>query len=149
MRVHSVAARRVSRLGLAPLALLALALSTAACGPAVLEYSVVDSPSGKALKLESLDETLRPGGEAALLLRFHTDLDLSDARALESEVADVWEYLRPHVEARGMRFAVIQAVHWEPPSWERRGAAAQYVIERSDDGSWAARPDTSPGGSSS
>jgi hypothetical protein len=145
MRPHVLASGRVWGLTPAPMALhvlLALAVTTAGCGPSVPEYSVIDSPAGTKFKLESLEEMERPDGRPALLLRYRTDLDFGDADALESEVADVWEYLRPLVQARGMRVAVIRAAHWEPPSWERRGAAAQYVIEQSDSGSWAARPDT-------
>jgi hypothetical protein len=103
---------------------------------------MVASPSGATFKLESLDEVLRPDGQSALLLRYRTDLELSDAGALEGEIEDVWQYLRPLVEARGLRVAVIWAAHWGPPSWERRGAAVQYIVEQSSNGSWAARPDS-------
>jgi hypothetical protein len=109
---------------------------------------VVETPSGAELKIEEFGETPRANGERALLLRYRTDLDLSDARALEREVAVVWDYLRPRVEARGLRVAVIQAAHWEPPSWERQGAAAQYVVERSSDGSWGVHANE-PGGDTS
>lgn len=127
------------------LGLLASALLASACGPAELDYSVVYSPGGGEFKLEELRETRRPGGERALLLRYRTDLELSDVSALEREIADVWDYLRPRVEDRGFRAAVVQAAHWEPPSWQRRGTAVQYLFEasRNGDGSWAARPDTS------
>jgi hypothetical protein len=127
---------------LATQVLLALAVTTAGCGPSLPEYSMVASPSGATFKLESLDEVLRPDGQSALLLRYRTDLELSDVGALESEVEDVWQYLRPLVEARGLRRAVIWAVHWGPPSWERRGAAVQYIVEQSSNGSWTARPDS-------
>ena len=139
MHSHSIAASSLER------GLVAVVLLAAACGPAELEYSVVYSPLGGELKLEELSETLRPGGEQAMLLRYRTDLPLSDVAALEREVAEVWDYLRPRVEARGFNAAVIQVAHWEPPSWQRRGTAVQYVVERSHsgDGSWAARPDTS------
>ncbi len=122
------------------LSLLAIALQSlvsAACGPAEPEYYVVDSPSGGTLRLKAIEESPRPDGARALLLRYRTDLDFSDARALEREVTDVWAYLRPRAEALGLRVAVIQAAHWEPPSWQRRGAAAEYVVKRSANGSWA------------
>lgn len=125
--------------------LLSVAALASACGPAEPGYTVVASPAGGELKLEELSETLAPGGEPALLLRYRTDLDLSDVPALEREIVEVWNYLRPRVEARGFDAAVIQAAYWEPPSWQRRGAAAQYVIERSRNGqgSWAVRAETS------
>ena len=134
MRRRSLRLLAISLIGLGP----------GACGPAEPGYSVVDTPSGGTLKLEEIAISRRPDGEETLLLRYRTDLDLSDTRALEREVADVWEYLRPRVEALGLRVAVIQAAHWELPSWQRRGAAAQYVVERAAGGSWARSADTSP-----
>jgi hypothetical protein len=145
---HGIA-RRPKQDWPAPGVLVILALAVVGCGPPWLDYEVVDLPSGGTFKFEAIEPMRRSDGRSALLLRYHTDLDLTDVRALESEVADVWEYFRPLVEAREMNIAVIWAAHWEAPSWERRGAAAQYVVERSGDGSWSARPDRLPTGTSS
>ena len=112
-----------------------------ACGPAEPEYSLVTAPNGQSFKLESISEVVRSNGEAALLLSYRTDLDFADGRALESEVERIWGYLRAEVESRGLEVAVIRASQWEKPSWERRGRATQYVIERSAEGDWAGRPD--------
>ena len=53
----------------------------------------------------------------------------------------IWGYLRAKVESRGLEVATIRASQWGKPGWERRGRAVQYVIERSAEGRWAARPD--------
>jgi hypothetical protein len=128
---------RVSRL---PYSALAVALVLCACGPAVPEYRLVTSASGRQLKLEDVSEVVR-AGETAMLLAYRSDVDFSDPSALYAEIDDVWRTFRPQVEQSGLGLAVIRASQWEKPGWERRGRAVQYVVERSSDGSWRARPD--------
>jgi hypothetical protein len=114
---------------------------TGGCGPAEPEYSLVATQDGGSFKLESIAEITRPDGKTALLLSYRTDLELTDDSAMKSEVSKIWESFRPEVERQGLRVAVIRASQWEQPSWERRGRASQFVIERSTDGQWNARPD--------
>ncbi len=121
-------------------AILGLGTVAMSCGPAEPEYSLVATPGGRSFKLESISEVVRPNSETALLLNYQTDLDLADGRALESEVEAIWGYLRPEVENRGLQTATIHASQWGKPSWERRGRAVQYLIERSAEGHWAGRP---------
>ena len=122
------------------LTILGSGILAVACGPAEPGYSLVTTPGGRSFKLESISEVVRLNGETALVLSYQTDFDLADGRALESEVEAIWSYLRPEVENRGLQKAIIHASHWEKPSWERRGRAVQYVIERSAEGHWAGRP---------
>ena len=104
------------------------------------EYRLVTSASGRELKVEDISEVTR-AGEAALLLAYRSDVDFSDLDALYAEVDDVWKTFRPEVDQRGLGLALIRASQWEKPGWERRGRAVQYVVERSSDGAWQARPD--------
>ena len=119
-------------------------MASIACGPAVPEYELVTAPSGRQLKIEEVSEIARAGGGAAMRLAYHSDVDLTDLSALQREVDDVWQTFRDQVEQRGLRFAVIRASQWEKPGWERRGLAVQFVVERGQDGAWAARPDDDP-----
>ena len=121
--------------------ILGSSIAAVACGPAEPEYTLAVTPSGHSFKLESISETVRPSGEAALLLIYQTDLELTDGRALEAEIDSIWEFLRPEVEKRGLKMAIVRAIRWEKPSWERRGNAAEYLIEQSPAGQWAGRPD--------
>jgi hypothetical protein len=112
-----------------------------ACGPAVSEYRLVTSRSGRQLKVEDFSQVERTGGREAMYLAYRSDVDFADLRALHVEVDDVWQTFRPQVEQRGLRLAVIRASQWEKPGWERRGRAVQFVLERRSDGEWRARPD--------
>ena len=53
-----------------------------ACGPAEPEYSLAETQDGRSFKLEGISEMARPNGEAALLLAYRSDLDLTDDRAM-------------------------------------------------------------------
>ncbi len=107
------------------------------CGPAVPEYEVVQTPSGADLKLEAVYPSM-VGSQSALLLVYHSDVDLSDTRALEAEIQDAWTWLRPRVEAGGYGIAVIRATRWERPGWERYGRATEFVLRRTSEGGWRA-----------
>ncbi len=113
----------------------AVAVAALACGPAVQDYRVVRAPSGRALRVEAVS-AIDAGGEPALLLVYHSDVDLSDARALRAEVDDAWRWLRPRAEAEGHRAAVIRATQWERRGWARRGRATEFVVVRTDSGAW-------------
>ena len=122
-------------------AVLTTILASIACGPAVPEYVLVTARSGRQLKIEEVSEIARASGEAAMLLAYRSDLDLTDLSALHQEVDDVWQTFREKVEQRGLPVAVIRASRWEKPGWQRRGQAVQFIVERGPDGAWAARPD--------
>lgn len=116
-----------------------LAIVALACGPVEVETRLVALPDGGSISLEEIEETITADGRRALLLRYRTELDLMQTSALQAEIDSIWKYFRPEVEGRRMQVAVIRAVRWEKPSWERKGRAVEFVIERSPSGQWAIR----------
>lgn len=57
-------------------------LASIACGPAVPDYELVPARSGRQLKIEDVSEIARANGEAAMLLAYRSDVDLTDLSAL-------------------------------------------------------------------
>ena len=122
-------------------ALLAGLVAALACGPAVPDYTVLETPSGRAVKVEEVLEVPVEGGGSGLLLRYRTDFDLTDVAAVQNEVEDVWRGFRPAVESRGLGTAVILATQPLKTGWEQTSRAYQFVIARGPDGAWALRQD--------
>jgi hypothetical protein len=118
-----------------------LAAYAVSCGPAVPDYELVTSRSGREVKLEDLSRIERVDGAEAMYVAYRSQVDLADLPALHEEVEDVWQTFRPEVEQQGLRLAVIRASQWEKPGWQRHGRAVQFVVERSPEGEWHARPD--------
>ncbi len=122
-----------------PLRVLVATLAAIGCGPAVPEYTRVQTASGRVIALEETSEVHLADGRPALLLSYRSDVDLEDRAALQNEVDAVWEHFRPAVEAAGRDRAVVRARRLDKPGWERRIQVVQFVVERSPGGSWRAR----------
>ncbi len=121
------------------LRLLVGSLAALGCGPAVPEYTLVHTASGRAIALEETSEVRLTDGRPALLLSYRSDVDLEDRAALQIEVDAVWENFRPAVEAAGRQRAVLRARRLDKPGWQRRIQVVQFVVERAPGGSWRAR----------
>ena len=97
------------------LRLLVGSLAALGCGPAVPEYTLVHTASGRAIALEETSEVRLADGRPAVLLSYRSDVDLEDRAALQIEVDAVWEHFRPAVEAAGRDRAVVRARHLDKP----------------------------------
>ncbi len=122
-----------------PLRVLVGSLAAIGCGPAVPEYTLVHTASGRAIALEETSEVRLSDGRPALLLSYRSDVDLEDRAALQIEVDAVWEHFRPAVEATGRDRAVVRARRLDKPGWERRIQVVQFIVERAPGGGWRAR----------
>ncbi len=102
--------------------------------------TVVRLPSGKEIRIYSLKRLPLANelGKRFYLLRYETDLEAKDSKALREEVLSVWEYFRAAPDSAGDTYAVIKAN--EPV----RGSltvtnAFSYGFEKMENGEWRMR----------
>ncbi|TMB17094.1 MAG: hypothetical protein E6J59_17465 [Deltaproteobacteria bacterium] len=76
-------------------------------------------------------------GDAALILKYQTDLNLDDQAALHREVLAIWDVFRQDVERAGLKGAIVSA-NERPLShlfWSSN-ISFNFVFNRVEDGTW-------------
>ena len=132
-----MAARR-NRIPVLPVFLVCVvAILAWGCGPAVPEYTLVQSPNGKTIKLERKTRLPLGDGSVALMLTYRTDLGIGDPDGLRAEVEEVWRTFRDEANAAGVRAALIEARELRGERWSRIGRAQRFAFRKTQQGSWA------------
>ena len=106
------------------------------CGPAVPEYTLLQSPNGKTIKLERKTRLSLSDGSAAIMLTYRTDLGIDDADGLRAEVEEIWRTLRAEADEAGVRTALIEARELRGERWSRIGRAQRFAFRKARHGSW-------------
>jgi hypothetical protein len=113
-------------------------LLAAACGgaPAQPPYQIHRLPSGEQIKVLSIGRINFSGSGPALVLKYQTDLNMSDTAALHAQAARIWQEFHKDAEQAQVTSAIVSAN--SPPSggMVRRGRAYNFVYEKSADGTW-------------
>jgi hypothetical protein len=81
-------------------------------------------------------------GAPALMLKYQTDLQVSDKAALRPEVNEIWASFRVDVENAGLKSAIISANEVPRGLIVKQGNAYNFVYEKQADGSWRCLDDT-------
>src|SRR5438105_1950184 len=74
-------------------------------------YTVRKLSSGREVKLLSMMPIRFGNGSSALMLKYQTDLDMSDKQALQKEVNEIWTVFQNDVEKGGFGSGIISANH--------------------------------------
>jgi len=119
-----------------PLAAILLAVAVA-CGGSPPPYQERTLPSGQAVKVLGVGKMFLTKGDAALMLKYQTDLNLDDQAALHREVLAIWDVFRQDVERAGLKGAFVSAnerlvghLFWSS------NRSFNFVFERTEDGTW-------------
>ena len=116
----------------------AMILSIAvACGGSPPPYQERTLPSGQTVKVLGVGKMFFTKGDAALMLKYQTDLSLDDRAALHREVLAIWDVFRQDVEQAGLKGAIVSA-NERPVShlfWSSN-RSFNFVFERAEDGTW-------------
>lgn len=72
-------------------------------------YTIHKLPSGKEIKVVGTGKMYFSNDEAAMSLKYITDLPMNDEAALKAEVMEIWDVFRPSVEKEGLKRALITA----------------------------------------
>ena len=130
--------------------ILALAV---ACGGSPPPYQERTLPSGQTVKVLGVGKMFFTKGDAALMLKYQTDLSLDDRAALHREVLAIWDVFRQDVERAGLKGAIVSA-NERPVShlfWSSN-RSFNFVFEQAANGTWReaegkAAPTPNTGGS--
>lgn len=116
--------------------LLACALLTACGNVPPPRYRIVTLPSGKQVKTLDVQRINFPESGPALMLRYVTDVPISDTVALAREAGVIWEGFRVDAENAQVNSAILSAN--TPPSGGivSHGQTFNFVYGRDPGGSW-------------
>lgn len=90
-------------------------------------------PSGKKIRVIAEGQIKFRDGSVALMLKYQTDLKISDATELRKEVDEIWPVFRQDVERLKLQPGII-SVNEVPSGFSAKGY--NFVYQRQDDGSW-------------
>jgi hypothetical protein len=126
--------RRISLIFLAGSVLLASACEKEAPPP---QYRIVTLPSGKQVKTLGVGQINFPQSGPALMLRYISDVPISDTLALGREADEIWTGFRIDVENARLNSAILSAN--SPPSGGlvSRSQGYNFVFQRGPDGRWS------------
>lgn len=92
-------------------------------------------PSGKALRVLSVSQMSLPDHSKALLLKYQTDLKVSDVRPLRKEIDEIWPVFQGDVEKARLNSAIIGALE-VPHGVRLQSTPARYFLFSKLDGEW-------------
>lgn len=126
--------QRILLIRLAAFVLLASACGNAAPPP---QYRIVTLPSGKQVKTLGVGQINFPQSGPALMLRYISDVPMSDTLALGREADEIWTGFRIDVENARLNSAILSAK--SPPSsgLVSRSQGYNFVFTRGPDGRWS------------
>ena len=92
-------------------------------------------PSGRKIKVIAEGQVLSTvnGTIIGLMLKYQTDLKISDAVNLRKEIDEIWPVFKPDVERLKLTSGIISA-NEAPEGGTAKGY--NYVFQKQDDGLW-------------
>jgi hypothetical protein len=122
-------------------------MTTVACQPQPQALREVALPSGKKVKAIAVGQINFQNDSPALMLKYQTDLKISDATELRKEVEEIWTMFKADVEQVKLTNAIISANEVPHGLAVKTANVFNFVYKKSADGRWAlvGDPDKSPG----
>lgn len=99
-------------------------------------YRSVPLPSGKIIRVLAIAPMHFSSGQDALMLRYQTDLKVSDTVALRQEVDDIWPSFRTDAEKGNFHAAIISANEIPSGTVIKESHSYNFVFEKDNDGFW-------------
>ncbi len=100
------------------------------------DSQVYKLPSGKEVKITSMNKMDFPNSRSALVMNYQTDIPIDDRVALRKEVDEIWGVFQRDVEAANLKGGVIRATHLEGSGLVRNGKGYGFVFVKREDGKW-------------
>ncbi|HEY4362389.1 MAG TPA: hypothetical protein VGN17_15545 [Bryobacteraceae bacterium] len=123
------------------LILLTFLVSCSSSAQAVKEATL---PSGKKIKILGFGQMHFTNGSApGLMVKYRTDLKVTDLVALKQEVDEIWPIFKVNVEQAGLTVGIVSANEIpQGNSFISTNAAYTFVFRKQPDGSW--KPEDPP-----
>lgn len=83
-----------------------LSITSCTQGP---NYTERKLPSGRVVKIAGVMKMAFSGGDSALMLKYFTDINMTNTVALQDEAEDIWKEFRFDVEKAGLKDAILSA----------------------------------------
>ena len=99
------------------------------------KYATQTLPSGRVVKVAGVMEVRFSNQDSALMLKYYTDIDMSDKVALQSEAEDIWQSFKVNVEKAGLKSAVLSANEM-PHGLVSETKGFNFVFVKQDNGVW-------------
>jgi len=119
-----------------------LLVATAGCQSQAQATKEVVLPSGKKVKVIAVGQINFSNDSPALMLKYQTDLKVSNTAELRKEVEEVWATFRAEVEQAKLTNAIISANEVPQGTIIKTASAFNFVYRRSADGTWKLASDT-------
>lgn len=113
-----------------------LLLATVSCQPQAQPPKEVALPSGKKIKVLGVGQLNFSNDSPALILKYQTNLKISDVVALRKEVEEIWASFKRDVEAANLVNAIISANEVPRGVIVQQGNAYNFVYRKAAGGKW-------------
>lgn len=92
--------------------------------------------SGREIKVMSEMKIFFTGGEPALMLKYQTNLDLTDQAKLHDEVMDIWSEFRSDADRAGVQNAMISAISVPQGGIIKTSQGSSFLFKKTPSGQW-------------
>ncbi len=100
------------------------------------KYTPKKLPSGRIVKIAGVGKICFSNDDPALMLKYYTDVPITDTGALREEVEDIWQSFKFDVEQSGLKSAIISANEMSTGIISKT-KGFNFVFKTQGDGSWA------------
>jgi hypothetical protein len=111
-------------------------VTSVACESQAQALREVSLPSGKKVKVMAAGRINFSNDSPALMLKYQTDLKISDTAELRKEVEEIWAMFKADVEQAKLTNAIISANEVPHGLVIKTGNAFNFVYKKSTDGRW-------------
>jgi len=118
------------------LLVLLICMTSVACQSRAQALTEVALPSGKKVKVIAVGQINFSNDSPALMLKYRTDLKISDAAALRKEVEEIRTMFKTDVEQAKLTNAIISANEVPQGLIVKTANGFNFVYKKSADGKW-------------
>jgi hypothetical protein len=104
----------------------------------------VTLPSGQKVKVVSITRVYYSNDSPALMLRYQTDLKVSDVSNLRKEADQIFQFFKNDVEVAHLTNAVMSATEAPEGGIFKTAKGFNFVYRKSADGVWRLQADAAP-----
>jgi hypothetical protein len=116
--------------------LLIFVAASLSCTGSPQNFKLFKLPSGKEIKITSINKMDFPNSDPALVMSYLTDISIDDKTALRKEIDEVWSVFQADVENAHLKAGVIRATYVEGNGLVKSGKGYGFVFVKRDDGKW-------------